>query len=63
MYIDLHAVNFKGFRIKHRDRAAQVPLTLNPSQQLVIDRLMNQCRAGLPAWGIILKARRGGIST
>jgi hypothetical protein len=63
MFLDLRAVNFKGFRIKHRDRAAQVPLTLNPSQQLVIDRLMTQCREGRPAWGIILKARRVGIST
>jgi len=63
MYIDLHAVNFKGFRIKHRDRAAQVPLTLNPSQQLVIDRLMQQCRDHRPAWAIVLKARRVGIST
>jgi hypothetical protein len=63
MFLDLHRVNYSGFRIKHRDRAAQVPLELNPSQQLVIDKLMAQAREGLPMWGIVLKARRVGIST
>ena len=63
MYLDLRAVNFQKFRIKHRDRAAQVPLELNPSQQLVIDRLMRQAGEGLPMWAICLKARRVGIST
>lgn len=63
MYLDLRAVNFRKFRIKHRDRAAQVPLELNPSQLLVIERLMDQAKRGLPMWAIVLKARRVGIST
>jgi hypothetical protein len=63
MYLDLRAVNFSKFRIKHRDRAAQVPFEPNPSQLLVIDRLMQQAAEGLPMWAIILKARRVGIST
>lgn len=63
MYLDLRAVNFSKFRIKHRDRSAQVPFELNPSQSLVIDKLMEQAAQGLPMWAIILKARRVGIST
>jgi hypothetical protein len=63
MYLDLRAVNFSKFRIKHRDRAAQVPLELNPSQLLVVEKLMEQAYNGLPMWAIILKARRVGIST
>jgi hypothetical protein len=63
MYLDLRAVNYSKFRIKHRDRAAQVPLELNPSQLLVVEKLMEQAYNGLPMWGIILKARRVGIST
>ena len=63
MYLDLRAVNFKKFRIKHRDRAAQVPLEVNPSQLLTVDKLMQQSDEGLPMWAIILKARRVGIST
>jgi hypothetical protein len=63
MYLNLHSVNFRKFRIKHRDRAAQVPLDLNPSQALVVSRLMEQAARGLPMWAIILKARRVGIST
>lgn len=63
MYVDLHAVNYQGFRIKHRDRAAQVPLVLNRSQELVVHRLMEQAERNLPMWGIVLKARRVGIST
>ena len=63
MHLDLHGINYGGFRIKHRDRAQQVPLDLNPSQRLVIDRLMEQANQGLPMWGIVLKARRVGIST
>jgi len=63
MYLDLRTVNWAKFKIKHRDRAAQVPLELNPSQLLVIEKLQEQARAGLPMWAIILKARRVGIST
>jgi hypothetical protein len=63
MYLDLRAVNFSKFRIKHRDRAAQVAFEPNPSQLLVIDKLMQQAAEGLPMWAIILKARRVGIST
>lgn len=63
MYVNLRAVNWANFKIKHRDRAAQVPLELNPSQLLVIDRLMQQAQQGLPMWAVILKARRVGIST
>lgn len=63
MYLDLRAVNWSNFRIKHRDRAAQVALELNPSQLLVVERLMDQAVQGLPMWAIILKARRVGIST
>ena len=63
MYLDLRAVNFSRFRIKHRDRSAQVPFDLNPSQSLVVDKLMQQAAHGLPMWAIILKARRVGIST
>jgi hypothetical protein len=63
MYLDLRAVNFSKFKIKHRDRSAQVPFDLNPSQILVIDKLMEQAHQGLPMWAIILKARRVGIST
>lgn len=63
MYLDLRAVNFSKFKIKHRDRAAQVALELNPSQTLVVDKLMQQAIDGLPMWAIILKARRVGIST
>jgi hypothetical protein len=63
MYLNLRAVNFSKFKIKHRDRAAQVPLDFNPSQKLVVDRLMDQAAQGLPMWAIILKARRVGIST
>lgn len=63
MYLDLRAVNFSKFKIKHRDRSAQVPFELNPSQTLVIDKLMDQADQGKPMWAIILKARRVGIST
>jgi hypothetical protein len=63
MFLDLRAVNFAKFKIKHRDRSAQVPFELNPSQTLVIDKLMEQAYQGLPMWAIILKARRVGIST
>jgi hypothetical protein len=63
MFLDLRAVNFSKFRIKHRDRAAQVALELNPAQTLVIDKLLDQAYAGVPMWAIILKARRVGIST
>ena len=63
MYLDLRAVNFSKFKIKHRDRSAQVPFELNPSQSLVIDKLMEQADQGKPMWAIILKARRVGIST
>lgn len=63
MYLDLRSVNYSKFRIKHRDRAAQVPLQPNPSQNLVVDRLTQQALEGRPMWAIILKARRVGIST
>lgn len=63
MYLDLRAVNFTKFKIKHRDRSAQIPFELNPSQQLVSEKLMEQVEMGRPAWAICLKARRVGIST
>jgi len=63
VFLDLRAVNFGKFRIKHRDRAAQVALELNPSQRLIIDKLMEQAEQGLPMWAVILKARRVGTST
>jgi hypothetical protein len=63
MYVDLRAINWARFRIKHRDRAQQVPLVFNPSQTLVVNKLMERVTRGLPMWAIILKARRVGIST
>lgn len=63
MYLDLDAVNFSKFKIKHRDISATVPFELNPSQRLLNSKLMEQGRNGLPMWAIILKARRVGIST